>query len=272
MDTALLDDVLAKLGVDRGAITADSLGLREVYRAWCRSVPFDNLVKRIHIASGDPAPIPNGDPQQFFESWLEHGTGGTCWPSTLALHSLLVALGFDVRIGAAAMRDDLFPGVQSHGTLLVTTGDDLWWVDSSMLTEEPVPLRRGEQTALDQVLRPVRVEPVGDLWRVHWFTPGNADTMGCLLLDDDVTPEHCRERYEWSRGVSPFNMSLYTNRGREQAVDEFVGGEYVVRDPDGVHRRAVAPEERDELLRKVFGYSQAILDRTPPDVVPEAGS
>src|SRR5438105_15871270 len=104
----LTDAVLERLGRSDRPPT-DLAGLELVYGAWCRSVPFDNLVKRIHLGSGDPAPIPNGDPTYFLVSWLEHGTGGTCWPSTLALHALLVALGFDVRIGSAAMRDALAP-------------------------------------------------------------------------------------------------------------------------------------------------------------------
>ena len=123
MDGLLIEPVLDKLGVDRAAVTPDTDGLGLVYGAWCRGVPFDNVVKRIHLASGDATPIPNGNPEAFFASWLEHGTGGTCWPSTLALHALLEALGFDVRIGSAAMRDDLAPDVHSHGTLLVTTHD-----------------------------------------------------------------------------------------------------------------------------------------------------
>jgi N-hydroxyarylamine O-acetyltransferase len=269
MDATLGARVLDRLGIDGAEITVDAAGLALVYGAWCQAVPFDNLVKRIHLASGDPSPIPNGDPDAFFRSWLEHGAGGTCWPSTLALHALLVDLGFDVRLGSAAMRDDLDPTTHSHGTLLVTTEHpgQLWWVDTSMLTDAPVPLVRGGPSELAHPRRPVRVEPVGELWRVHWQSTGDRGGMSCLLLDDDATEEHCRARYEWSREFSPFNQALYTTRNRADRSDEMVRGEHVVRDAAGVHRRPVGPEERHEILRDVFGYSVAILEQTPPDAV-----
>ncbi|HEY1739866.1 MAG TPA: arylamine N-acetyltransferase [Acidimicrobiia bacterium] len=269
MDGLLIDPVLAKLGVDRGSVTPDAAGLELVYGAWCRGVPFDNLVKRIHLASGDATPIPNCDPDAFFASWLEHGTGGTCWPSTLALHALLVVLGFDVRIGSAAMRDDLAPDVHSHGTLLVTTfdgADRLWWVDSSMLTDAPVPLRAGSATQLDHPLRPVRVEPVdGGLWRVFWTSSSTGGELPCRLLDDDVTVEHCRARYEWSREFSPFNQSLYTTRNTADAVHTWAMGSLATLGRDGVHTTEVAATDRSAVLQATFGYSADILARVPPD-------
>jgi N-hydroxyarylamine O-acetyltransferase len=269
VDPGLLTDVLAKMGVDRVGLEPDTAGLHHVYGAWCHSVPFDNVVKRIHLTSGDPAPIPNGDPEYFFTSWLEHGTGGTCWPSTLAMHAVLAGLGFDVRIASGAMRDDIEPDSHSHGTLLVTTPDgpdhDFWLVDTSMLTETPVSVVRHAETDLDHPLRPIRIEPVGDLWRVHWQPVGKPDGMTFLFLDDDVTEQHCRDRYEWSREHSGFNASLYATRDRAGAADEFVTGEHVVRDADGIRRRAVDPAARNALLSKVFGYSDTILEQLPPD-------
>jgi arylamine N-acetyltransferase len=229
------------------------------------------VVKRIHLASGSAAPIPNGDPDFFFESWLEHGTGGTCWPSTLALHALLVALGFDVRIGSAAMSGDPSPEVHSHGTLLVTThepgGDELWWVDTSMLTDEPVPLVPETPTTLDHPLRPVRVEPRRGLWQVHWFSPALGGEMPCRLLDADVTVEHCLDRYEWSRGSGngPFNQAVFSTRTEANAVRAYAFSELVELAEHGITRTKVAPDDRNTVLHEVFGYSHAILEQLPPD-------
>ena len=126
--------------------------------------------------------------------------------------------------------------------LLVTThdlGERLWWVGPIiLLTGAPVPLRRGEPCALDHPLRPVRVEPVDGLWRVHWQSVGNPDSMTCLLL------ERRRDARALSSplrvvAASAFNTSFYATRNRTDAVDEFVAGEHVVRDEHGVHRRSV---------------------------------
>jgi N-hydroxyarylamine O-acetyltransferase len=200
------DAVLDRLGFS-GTPTVDRPGLDAVYLAWCRTVPFDNVIKRIDIVGGT-APFRNDLPEDFFALFLAHGTGGTCWPSTRALAALLRSIGFDVRLGSASMADDVAGRVHTHGTILATLDDELLWVDTSMLTDVPVPLVRGAATALAHPFRPVRVEPVDDLWRVHWMQSARPASMGCLLLDDDVDGDHYSARYEWSRGWSPFNTSL----------------------------------------------------------------
>ena len=48
--------VLARLGVERPSLDLD--GLRSVYGAWCRSVPFDNTRKLIHLGEGLDGPLP----------------------------------------------------------------------------------------------------------------------------------------------------------------------------------------------------------------------
>jgi len=114
----LTEAVLERLGFgDRPA--TDLAGLDEVYGRWCRRVPFDNIVKRIHLVGGSTEPFPNGPAEAFLRRWLRDGTGGTCWPGSGGLHSLLVALGFDARRGSAAMFDNLLGPVHTHGTTLV---------------------------------------------------------------------------------------------------------------------------------------------------------
>ena len=157
----LTEAVLSKLGLsERPAL--DRAGLDEIYRAWCRRVPFDNLVKRIHLGGGSPAPIPNGPPDAFFASWLAHGTGGTCWPSAGGLHALLVELGFDARRGSAAMFDNLYGPIHTHGTTLVRVDGVDYWVDSSMLTDVALPLVPHAPTRHDDPVSPVWAEPVDD--------------------------------------------------------------------------------------------------------------
>ena len=41
-----------------------------------------------------PPPLPGTQAADFFEHWLAHGTGGTCWSSSNALYMLVTALGF----------------------------------------------------------------------------------------------------------------------------------------------------------------------------------
>ncbi len=265
----LADAVLARLGFSE-PVTPERAGLDALYLAWCHNVPFDNLVKRIDLVAGT-TPFRNERPGEFFELWLDHGTGGTCWPSSRALGALLHSVGFDVRLGSAAMADDLAGRIHTHGTVLARVDGELLWVDSSMLTDDPVPLVPGSATRLEHPLRPVRVEPVDDLWRVHWISGARPGEMGCLLLDPDVGGDHYSARYEWSREVSPFNTGVFATRNRSDDVLSVGMGRRIVLDGAGsnVSDPMTEPERRAVLIDE-FGYSEEIVDALPADEPIEA--
>jgi len=134
-----------------------------------------------------------------------------------------------------------------------------------MLTVIPVPLVRGVETRLEHAFRPVRVEPVDDLWRVHWWGQAVPEKLPCLLLDDDVTVEHCRARYEWSRTMSPFNRSLHTTTLRGDATLTVRGSERFRRDANGTEAASLDDETRLRVLVDEFGYSEEVAAHVPPD-------
>jgi N-hydroxyarylamine O-acetyltransferase len=264
----LTDSVLAKLGFSSRP-SADRDGLDALYLAWCRRVPFDNLGKRIHLVSGSTDPFPNADPVVFLESWLRDGAGGTCWPSTGGLHALLAALGFDARLGSAAMYDNLSGPIHTHGTVIVRLDGADWWVDTSMLTDQVLPLVPGGEAHLDDPVRRARVEPVDDLWRVWWTHPFVDEMIGCLLLDDDVTAEHYRTRYEASRDLSPFNTAVYATRSDADTRVTVAFDTRWERRAEGVTSTELGPD-RERVLVEEFGYSEAIVARLPADDPPPA--
>jgi N-hydroxyarylamine O-acetyltransferase len=104
LDDELRDRVLDRLGFP-AAPSRDLEGLRALYGAWCASVPFDNTRKMIALRTAGGDPLPGGDARDFFESFLAHGTGGTCWPTSNALFELLRSAGFEARRVAGSMRD-----------------------------------------------------------------------------------------------------------------------------------------------------------------------
>ena len=268
IDDALVDAVLARLGLgERPA--PDRTGLDALYLAWCRAVPFDNLVKRIHLASGSSAPFPNGDPESFLPRFVRDGTGGTCWPGSGGLHALLLALGFDARRGSAAMYDNLSGPIHTHGTVIVRIDGVDHWVDSSMLTDVPLPLHRGQETKRDDPVSPVRAQPVDDLWRIWWTATSDGSDIGCLLLDDDVSADHFLARYEASRDMSPFNTFIYASRNAPGKRVTIIGGTRVERTADGI--TSAPMPDRDRVLVEEFGYSEAIVAQLPPDDVREEG-
>jgi N-hydroxyarylamine O-acetyltransferase len=262
LDPALLEAVLDRLGLaDRPA--ADRAGLDAVYLAWCRTVPFDNLVKRIHLAAGTTPPFPNGNPEWFLRGFVRDGTGGTCWPGSAGLHALLTELGFDARRGSAAMYDNFTGPVHTHGTVIVRIDGADFWVDSSMLTDVPLALERRRETRRDDPVSPVRSEPVGDLWRIWWSGAGDGADIGCLLLDDDVTAEHFLTRYEVSREMSPFNTYLHATRNAPGKRLTIKGDKRYERTAAGI--TSALMDDRDRVLVEEFGYSEAIVAQLPPD-------
>jgi N-hydroxyarylamine O-acetyltransferase len=270
LSAATAETVLARLGFD-AAPAPHVDGLTAVYGAWCAEVPFDNLRKRVHLASGSETPFPNLDPESFFADFLAHGAGGTCWPSTLALWSLLRRLGFAVRLGVASMYYDEPGDMESHGTVLADLDGVTYWVDTAMATLTPMPAAPGSEAG--PVWRRARVERLGESITVRWSRTVFPVEMGCRLLDGAGTPARYAARYEASRGLSPFNTHVYSTRATAERVLTFAFGMRMEQDEDGFeHTDVLAPDERRRVLVEEFGYSERLVDELPPDAAPTDGA
>ena len=138
----LLDRVKTRLGLPSRP-SLDLAGLKKIYAAYSGHVPNDNIQKRIWLAGDKSRPVSGGEPTQFFENWLEHGTGGTCFPANGALCALLCALGFDAwRILGSVMME----GIEqdgNHGTVLVRIDDTFYLVDAQLAAFSALPLIAG---------------------------------------------------------------------------------------------------------------------------------
>jgi len=253
----LVDRVLAKLGLASDP-EIDVAGLSRLYLAWCRAVPFDNVRKRIALLEGRPGLLPGGRPEDFFSAFLEHGAGGTCWPSSNALHALLGACGFEARRISASMADR---GEPNHGSLVVRLAGQEWLVDSSILNELPIPLSRHRPSALDDAVHPIRLEPADAGLSIHWGRSVSSDTMPCRLMDDPVDEAFYLERYEISRGVSVFNASLYVRKNFPGRLVSFAGNTRFEKTASGVTSRALDSDELPDALVCELGLSRAIVAR-----------
>ena len=233
-------------------------GLESLYRAWCRQVPFDNVRKRIALRTGDPSPLPGGHAEDFFEAWLEHGTGGTCWPAANALHALLKACGFEARRVAGSM---LEKAELNHASVVVHLDERDYLVDASLLTEAPIPLPQSEKFENDDPVHAIRLEPIADGWRIEWAVPVSRETIPCRLDARSVDHDLFREQYELSRLSSRFNDALYARRNREGAVVSLVGAERFEKNADRVRRSALTQSSAAAALERDIGLSLAIIDR-----------
>ncbi len=252
----LRDRVLARMGITQ-RVPTDLGGLRTLYRAWCDEIPFDNVRKLIALRTGEDGLLPGTTGTDFFDAFLEYGTGGTCWPTSNAIHELLVSMGFASRRVAGSMRDQ---GFVTHGTVKVTIDGADWLVDTSMLVN--VPLLVSDRVFVsDDRLFTAEVEPLDEHHMVWFCNAPNDSFTPCRLMIDPIDHDYIHTAYEKSRGFGVFNQHIYARRN-------FPGLMLVMRGP-ALHRRTVDGTEtttltRDQLLTSLhdeFGIAESMLTR-----------
>jgi len=259
----LLDRVLGAMGF--GARPgADLDGLRRVYDAWCRNVPFDNSRKLITVRDGRGGPLPGDTPEDFLEAWLAHGTGGTCWAGNGALCELLTTLGFDASRGVATMlvAPDLPP---NHGTVVVDLPEGRFLADASIMFVEPLPLALGVDSNVAHPAWGVQGRWSEGKLLVRWRAMMRDDPFDCRVDDYPVDAARFRQQHEATRDWSPFNFELNMNL---VSGDERIGValNHAVRiDAAGrVTREPLA--DRVAYLVEEMGLSEEIASQLPPDI------
>lgn len=250
----LLAAVLERLGV-RPPAARDPAGLRSVYGAWCAGVPFDNVRKLVALRDPGRPPLPGITARDFFAGWLAHGAGGTCWPGSNALCVFLRSLGFAARRVAGSMRD---LGAVSHASVKVRIDGGDWLVDSSLLTNDPLPLGGEVFVGSDPVL-PAEVEPSGGTHVVWTHTPPNSTYLPCRLLLDTVDHAFYASSYDSSRERSPFNQRLYARRNHPGELRVLVGHTRFSRTARGLEHRELTRAELAGCLRDDIGISEEMI-------------
>jgi N-hydroxyarylamine O-acetyltransferase len=256
LSPALRDRVLDRLGL-ASSPAADLGGLRALYGAWCAGVPFDNVRKMIALFSGDRQPLPGSDATDFFEHWLADGCGGTCWPTSNALFELVTAVGFPARRVVGSMRDI---GIVNHASIKVALDGRDWLIDSSMLTNDPLPLTDVAFVNRDPVFA-VEIEPAGDS-HVIWFdVPPHAEYYPCRLIAGDSTRTVASDAYERSRTGSAFNQALYARHNRPGAMIVLRGRTRFVKTAAGVEQRELSGDEIVSSLQREIGISESLVNQ-----------
>ncbi|HAB15698.1 MAG TPA: arylamine N-acetyltransferase [Verrucomicrobiota bacterium] len=264
LEPNLRDQVLTRLGFSR-APEANLDGLRTLYDAWCHRVPFDNVRKLIHIARGNVGPLPGSTAEDFFSAWLQHGAGGTCWSGAGAICALLNSLGFPARRGIATMlvAPNLPP---NHGTVVVEWDSQKHLVDSSILHGEPLLLTQTE-TEISHPSWGVRCTRREERWHIWWRPLHQVDGFECRVEHFDATHAEHQDRYDQTRGWSPFNYEVTARRNIAANVVGVSFGHAVSLLADGtVERHPVSPAERRQILVDKIGISEELIDQLPDDI------
>lgn len=254
LEIEIRDRVLARMGFSEPPST-DLEGLRALYAAWCANVPFDNVRKMIAVRTSRP--LPGLTATDFVEGWLAHGAGGTCWSSSNALFALAQSVGFDVKRAAGSMRD---LGTVNHGSVRAYIDGCVWLIDSSMLTNVPLPLGDEVFISPDPVCA-AEVEPVeGGGHRIWWTFPPRDDHFPCGMPAGEVTYASYVSWHEASREQSPFNQRLYARRNGPGKVLVLSGNMRYLKTAAGLDSQECTADELLSCLRDDMGLSEELVD------------
>ncbi|MHC4142428.1 MAG: arylamine N-acetyltransferase family protein [Planctomycetota bacterium] len=266
----IIDRVLEKLGLNERP-TVDLAGLNAVYAAWCGEIPFDNVQKRIWFTGDRTAPLTGGDPAEFYENWLAHGTGGTCWPTSGAVYALLKSLGFPARRIAGAMINagDLNPEDAGHGSVLVALDGVDHLVDASILAFAALPLEPGQRTRSGPGIHAIEAVPTDTGFDVLWRCGLDREepvTFRTQPQFDPVDHQFFLDGYERSKRSSPFNRALYICQRSAGSIVSLVRCRLItVAADDTTTVNEIDEAKRKEVLVDVFGISREIAETLPPD-------
>jgi arylamine N-acetyltransferase len=264
----LLERVLAKLGLsDHPSLDRD--GLNGLYVAFCGKVPaLDNILKRIWLTGDQTAPLTGGNPADYFENWLTHGTGGTCWPTNGAVYALVSSLGFDARRIAGCIVMQEYPGT-NHGSVVVTLDGVDYVVDGNLGAFEVLPLMPGRTTSTGQGLNQIKAVPVENGFEVIWYSSVNRDeplTFRTEPEHDPVDHNFFLTYYDETKKISIFNDTLFIVRRYPDSIVTLGREKAAVAADNTLTKTAISDAERQRVLIEEFGISEEIAAALPPDV------
>jgi arylamine N-acetyltransferase len=266
---ALVERVLARLGLGRRP-TLDLVGLNLVYAAFSGSVPFDNVQKRIWFASPQTTPLPGGDPAEFFNNFLQHGTGGTCWPINGGMYALLRALGFEARRIAGSVVVEGYPQGANHGSVLVTLDGISYLVDGWMASFKVLPLVPGRPASTGTGIHDIRAVPTENGFEIISYPGFDRDHALPFRPEPEHDPvDHVffLARADRTKAVGFFNDALFISRHFPESILT-IGRKRKFRvAADGTLTKAeVGEAERKTALIEEFGLSEEIVQALPGDV------
>lgn len=269
LDSRLVERVLAKLGLLHRP-PVDLSGLNALYAAFCAHVPFDNVRKRIWFASPQTLPLPGGDPADFFENWLRHGIGGTCWPINGGMCALARALEFDARRIVGSVVVEGYPQGANHGSVLVRMDGTDYLLDAWMASFTVLPLLPGKPSSTGEGIHDIRALPRDSGFEILAYPGWNRQQPLPFRPEPEYDPVHHRfflERYDRTKSVGFFNDSLLVCRHFRESILTVGRSKKIRVGPDGSLTGSLLTEsQRKAALIEEFGLSEEIVESIPPDV------
>jgi arylamine N-acetyltransferase len=272
LSSEMLAGILSKLEL-RQRPKPDLEGLNQVYSAYCGHVCNDNIQKRIWLTGPKTSPVTGGDPIEFFENWLAHGTGGTCFAASGGLYTLLHALGFDAkRVSGSVIRQGI-EAHANHGSVLVCLNDKNYLVDPQHASFTALQIIQGMPSSTGIGIHDTRAVPIAGGFELQSFPGANRQEPVQIqfntenwLVDHSFFLAHYALSALRERNRSPFNEALYVcRRFPESKLIVGRGNKIVIASDNTVTKSEITVEQRNQILVDEFGISEEITKAIPPD-------
>lgn len=265
----LVESVLTRLAL-RQQPTLDIAGLNLLFGAFSGHVPFDNVQKRIWFAGPQTKPLPGCDPSEFFNNFLKHGTGGTCWPINGGLYALLRAVGFEARRIVGSVVVNGYPQGANHGSVVVTLDSTRYLVDGWMASFSVLPLIPGQSTSTGDGIHDIQAVPMGNGFEITSYPGFDREHPLPFRTEPEYDPvDHSffLTRADRTRTVGFFNDTLFICRHFPDSILT-LGRKNMIRvsADETLTKREVEGAERRRALIEEFGLSEEIVEALPPDV------
>ena len=249
--TLPLDDVLDALELSRGE---PSLAfLERLFSRFNARVPFETASKILRSADvSDPDEKPRL-PDVFWNDFLEHGTGGTCYARVAAFDELLSALGFASRKGLGKVTKDF-----DHAALFVVTGGTEWIADVGFPLPALLPANGGE---IDSEITPISVTSNPRAVEVRFLAGVPEGPRRLEIFRGAVSEDEFLALWRKTfRADAKFLSAVSILRHDGPRVLTFAHGEVRV---DDRHSRARIPilAGRPRRLAELFGIDEDVLSR-----------
>jgi arylamine N-acetyltransferase len=265
----LVERVLTKLGL-RQRPALDLAGLNVLYAAVSANIPFDNFQKRIWFASAQTTPLPGGNPSEFFNNWLQHGTGGTCWPLNGGMYALARALGFEARRLVGSIIVEGYPTGASHGSVLVTLDNIDYLFDGWMAAFKVLPLVPGKPSSTGHGIHDISVAPTETGFEILSWPGFNREQPLPFRTEPEYDPaDHAffLARYDRTTTVGFFNDAIFICRHLPDSIITMGRKSQFHLAADGTLTKTEPTEaQRKTSLIQDFGLSEEIVEKLPPNV------
>lgn len=234
VDPALISQLL---GGNVRAMTPDADGLAELFRAWCRTVPYDTTMKLAGLVADPDGPLWGLEPSALLDAALRDGTGGTCFPLAAGFAAVARSCGFDAQTHIAQPCDAEY---SDHAISVVSIDGTRYLCDPAFLHLHPatLPTRDGQRVIVGPRCSPIEVTLTEGAIAFAVQRGTSTAQRWYRHLDRPLTGAEIVDAYEvagrWAAGMRPY---LRFARGAHQIVID--ANQITTKGPGGLQIRAL---------------------------------